>query len=216
MGGVLGASLCTSLGEGPMQQNERLLFVGDSITDQVGYVEAIRSQLPTDVEISRLGLSGGRARDLWTGVSICDRKPPYRDVLASFQPTVVFLFIGINDAWHEPATPLAEYSQTLAELVQASGAIVVLATPALLGERRVNPKDDLVEAYAARSRQVAQEQGIGLCDLRSIFRTELARCNRWNRKQGVFTTDGVHMNRRGSELIAKAAWTSIADALQVR
>jgi isoamyl acetate esterase len=199
-----------------MQQDERLLFVGDSITDQLGYVEKIRSQLPTHVEVSRLGLSGGRARDLWTGVSICDRKTPYRDILASFQPTVVFLFIGINDAWHEPATPLAEYGQTLTELVQAAGAIVVLATPALLGEKRVNPKDDLVEAYAARSRQVAEAQGIVLCDLRSIFRTELAYRNRWNRKQGVFTTDGVHMNKRGSELIANAALGSIAEALQVR
>jgi lysophospholipase L1-like esterase len=198
-----------------MQPDERLLFVGDSITDQGGYVERIRSQLPDSVAISRLGLSGGRARDLWTGVSICDRKPPYRDVLASFQPTVVFLFIGINDAWHEPATPLAEYAETLTALVQVA-AIVVLATPALLGEKRVNPKDDLVEAYAARSRQVAKEQGIVLCDLRSIFRAELAHRNRWNRKQGVFTTDGVHMNERGSELIANAALGSIAKALQVR
>jgi isoamyl acetate esterase len=198
-----------------MQPDERILFVGDSITDQLGYVEAIRSQLPDSVAISRLGLSGGRARDLWTGVSICDRKPPYPDVLASFQPTVVFLFIGINDAWHEPATPLAEYAETLTALVQVA-AIVVLATPALLGEKRVNPKDDLVEAYAARSRQVAEAQGIVLCDLRSIFRTELAHRNRWNRKQGVFTTDGVHMNRRGSELIADAALGSIAAALPVR
>jgi lysophospholipase L1-like esterase len=196
-----------------MQQCERLLCVGDSITDQGGYVERIRSQLPT-IEVSRLGLSGGRARDLWTGVSICDRKTPYRDVLASFQPTVVFLFIGINDAWHEPATPLAEYTHTLTELVQVAGAIVVLATPALLGEKRANPKDDLVEAYAARSRQVAEAEGIVLCDLRSIFRAELASRNPWNRKQGIFTTDGVHMNERGSELIANAAWRSIAEALK--
>jgi hypothetical protein len=77
-----------------MQLDERILFVGDSITDQGGYVEKIRSQLPQPVAISRLGLSGGRARDLWTGVSICDCKTPYRDVLAAFQPTVVFLFIG--------------------------------------------------------------------------------------------------------------------------
>jgi isoamyl acetate esterase len=198
-----------------MQQDERILFVGDSITDQGGYVEKIRSQLPQTVELSRLGLSGGRARDLWTGVSICDRKPPYRDVLASFQPTVVFLFIGINDAWHEPATPLVEYAETLRELVQVA-AIVVLATPALLGEKRVNPKDDLVEAYAARSRQIAEAEGIVLCDLRSMFRTSLTSRNRWNRKQGIFTTDGVHMNRRGSELIAKAAIGSITEALQVR
>jgi isoamyl acetate esterase len=198
-----------------MRQDERILFVGDSITDQGGYVEKIRAQLPNSMAISRLGLSGGRARDLWTGVSICDRKTPYRDVLASFQPTVVFLFIGINDAWHEPATPLVEYAQTLTELVQVA-AIVVLATPALLGEKRVNPKDDLVEAYAARSRQVAEAEGIVLCDLRSIFRTELTRHNRWNRKQGVFTTDGVHMNKRGSELIANAALGSIAEALEAR
>lgn len=197
-----------------MQMDGRLLCVGDSITDQGGYVEQIQSQLPM-MEVSRLGLSGGRARDLWTGVSICDRKTPYCDVLASFQPTVVFLLIGINDAWHEPATPLEEYAQTLRALVQAAGTIVVLATPALLGEKRVNPKDDLVEAYAAQSRQVAEAEGIVLCDLRSIFRTELAHRNRWNRKQGVFTTDGVHMNRRGSALIATAAGRSIAQALQV-
>jgi lysophospholipase L1-like esterase len=63
---------------------------------------------------------------------------------------------------------------------------------------------------------LAKAEGIVLCDLRSIFRRELAHRNRWNRKQGVFTTDGVHMNKQGSELIANAALASIAEALQIR
>jgi isoamyl acetate esterase len=200
----------------PWQQRDRLLFVGDSITDHGGYIERLQPQLPQDLALARLGLSGGRARDLWSGVSLCDRKTPYREVLATFQPTVIFLFIGINDAWHEPATPPEEYSQTLMDLIQAPEAIVILATPAVLGEKRVNPKDDLVEIYAARSRQIAKAAGIVLCDLRSIFRTELSHRNRWNRKQGVFTTDGVHMNDRGSKLIAQSALQSFQLALRSR
>ncbi len=198
----------------PWRNPERIVCIGDSITDAGGYVEQLRPYLPPNVNLTRHGLSGGRARDLWTGKSICAEGLPYRTILETAQPTILFLYIGINDAWHEPATPLDEYERTLTELVQAAMPTrVILATPALLGERRRNPKDGLVDGVAMRSRQVAQKQNITLCDLRSQCRDYLQGHNRWNRSRGILTTDGVHMNDRGNTIIATAALQSFAQAL---
>jgi isoamyl acetate esterase len=189
---------------------QHIAFVGDSITDQGGqpggYIDRLKQTLSDrPITISHYGLSGGRAADLWTGKSNWSKTTPYADILKTM-PTILVLYIGVNDIWHEPPTIAADFRSTLTELVsqaKQTGAIVILATPAVIGENlEDNPKNALLDRFSQIAQAVAADQQITLCNLRQAFVVELQRGNSNNRDRGIFTTDGVHMNDQGNQLIA--------------
>jgi len=99
--------------------------------------------------------------------------------------------------------------------IQATGAKVVLYTPSTIGEKTdgTNPLDPMLEEYAAISRKVAQETGVTLCDLRKAFIDTLKKRNPNNKKRGVLTRDGVHLNKAGNQFVADRASEAIAQAL---
>jgi acyl-CoA thioesterase I len=96
-----------------------IVFVGDSIThqggDSGGYVDLIKQSYP-DRTIAYYGLSGGRAADLWTGKCAWSQTKPYAEILKT-APKILVLYIGVNDIWHEPPTPLEVFRAHLIELV---------------------------------------------------------------------------------------------------
>ena len=89
-----------------------------------------------------------------------------RDVLAK-KPTLVVIYIGINDVWHgerDPSkgTPKDKYEAGLKEIIgkiHAAGARVVLCTPSVIGEKKhgTNSLDAKLDEYAAISRKVAKQ-----------------------------------------------------------
>ena len=230
--------------ESPLRFGDRIVFHGDSITAQSGNPEGFTTLLQRElalkrpelrVRVSAAGESGRRTMGLAPSL-------PY-DVLDQL-PSVVFIFIGVNDVWHrEPrfggkgSTP-EEYSAALrAEIdaIQQAGALPVLATPAVIGERtdgcndmrlamNTNPPttgdpmlaDAPLDQYAALSRAVAAEKGIALCDLRAAFVEYLKAHNPEQRFQGILTVDGVHLSAAGNRLVAEQAAQSIAAALRAR
>src|SRR5262249_15613934 len=134
-----------------------------------------------------------------------------KDVLAR-KPTLVVVYIGINDVWHgetDPAkgTPKDRYESGLKDVlsrIRAAGARAVLCTPSVIGEKEAgtNKLDARLDDYAAVSRAVAKESGARLCDLRKAFQDHLAKENREDRDRGVLTTDGVHLIAAGNKLVA--------------
>jgi lysophospholipase L1-like esterase len=191
--------------------NGVIVFFGDSITQEGdqpgGYVDLLRSRFrrpdgsgPT---VIGAGVSGNKVPDLEARLD--------RDVLQK-KPSVVVIYIGINDVWHFQlgigGTSKERYESGLRNLISrisAADAHVILCTPSVIGEKTngTNPLDAQLDAYAEISRKVAASTGAVLCDLRAAFLAELRQRNPENVPQGMLTRDGVHLNPAGNRFVAE-------------
>ena len=206
----------------PLAKGEVIAFFGDSITQggarPGGYcrliANAIEEKRPElGVKIVYAGISGHKVPDLQGRLE--------RDVLSK-KPTIVFIYIGINDVWHSTrgqGTSKDRFESGLRELIEkitATGAKVVLCTPSTIGEKTdgSNELDRMLEEYAAISRTVASDTGTRLCDLRKAFLDHLKEHNPNNEPRGILTGDGVHLNAAGNQFVAAQAAQAIAKALK--
>jgi lysophospholipase L1-like esterase len=196
-----------------LQKGDRVVFLGDSITQagagKGGYIPMMRATLAEKhkdlgVELIGAGISGNKVPDL--------QKRLERDVLSK-KPTVVVVYIGINDVWHGETDPSRgtskeKFDEGLRDVVgriKASGARVVLCTPTVIGEKKAggNKLDAQLDEYAGISRKVAADTGSKLCDLRKAFVDHLAKNNPDDKASGVLTSDRVHLNEAGNRLVAE-------------
>ncbi|MEO2024071.1 MAG: SGNH/GDSL hydrolase family protein, partial [Pirellulaceae bacterium] len=205
----------------PLGKGEVIAFFGDSITQggarPGGYCrligDAIAKQRPElGVQVIYAGISGHKVPNL--------QKRLDRDVLSK-KPTVVFIYIGINDVWHSTSgrgTPKDQFNAGLHDLIKkmkATGARVVLCTPSTIGEKTdgSNSLDTMLEQYSTISRQVARDTNSTLCDLRKAFLDHLKKHNPDNKARGILTGDGVHLNAAGNQFVAAQAAEALARAL---
>src|SRR3954471_6471877 len=124
----------------PLKKGERIVFLGDSITQagvgKTGYVTLIKNALSEKhkdlgIEVIGAGISGNKVPDL--------QKRLDKDVLSK-KPTLVVIYIGINDVWHgemKPprGTPKDKYEEGLKEVVgkiKDAGARVLVCTPTVI------------------------------------------------------------------------------------
>jgi lysophospholipase L1-like esterase len=196
----------------PLKKGDRIVFLGDSITQggagPKGYVTFIRTALQEKhpdlgIEVIGAGISGNKVPDLQRRLE--------KDVLAK-KPTIVVIYIGINDVWHgekDPAkgTSPENFEAGLKEVIgkcTAAGARVVLCTPSMIGEKSdgSNNLDAKLDQYSAISRKVAKELNIELCDLRQAFVDYLKEHNPQQKEAGILTTDRVHLNEAGNHFVA--------------
>lgn len=202
-----------------LKKGEKIVFLGDSITaggvGPKGYVTLIKKELAEkhkelDIEIIGAGISGNKVPDLQRRLD--------KDVLAK-KPTLVVIYIGINDVWHgekDPArgTSKEKYEAGLKEIIgkiKDAGGRVVLCTPTVIGEKKIgtNKLDEKLDEYAEISRKVAKETHVQLCDLRKAFVDHLGKHNTDDKEKGVLTTDRVHLNEAGNKLVAETILATI-------
>jgi lysophospholipase L1-like esterase len=201
-----------------LKKGDRIVFLGDSITagggGATGYITLIKNALEANakdlaVKTLNAGISGNKVPDLQRRLE--------KDVLSK-DPTIVFIYIGINDVWHwkkQPdgsmagGTPKDVYEAGLKDIIgkiKAAGARAILCTPSVIGEKAdgSNERDPMLEEYAAISRNVAKDCGVELLDLRKAFIDYEKANNKDNQPKGILTGDGVHLNKEGNKLVAEA------------
>ena len=202
-----------------LAKGDRVVFFGDSITQGAvgpkGYITVLGKLLAEkhpelSVELIGAGISGHKVPDLQKRID--------RDVLAK-KPTIVVIYIGINDVWHGQKDPargtLPEpYAAGLKEIIgklQKAGSRVLLCTPSVIGEKQdgANPLDAKLDQYAELSRQVAAETSVPVCDLRKAFVEYLKTNNPKNADRGILTGDGVHLNEAGNRFVAETMLESL-------
>jgi lysophospholipase L1-like esterase len=203
----------------PLKKGDKIVFLGDSITaggvGKNGYVTVIKNALnekhkDLNIETVGAGISGNKVPDLQRRLE--------KDVLAK-KPTIVVIYIGINDVWHgesDPArgTPKDKFEAGLKDIIgkiQASGARVVLCTPTVIGEKKPgsNKLDKLLDEYSEVSRGVAKDTKSVPCDLRKAFQDHITKHNEADKDQGILTTDRVHLNEAGNKLVAETILKAI-------
>jgi lysophospholipase L1-like esterase len=155
------------------------------------------------VEVFNAGISGNKVPDLQNRVE--------RDVISK-KPTIVFIYIGINDVWHgekDPArgTSPDRFESGLKEVIgkiRDAGATVILCTPTVIGEKKAgaNKLDAQLDQYADISRKLAKDLDLPLCDLRKAFVDHLQANNPDDQERGILTGDRVHLNEAGNQKVA--------------
>jgi len=217
---MTGLLLATGTASAELRKGDRVVFLGDSITQAGagpgGYVTLVREALDKDhkdlgIEVIGAGISGNKVPDL--------EKRLERDVLAK-KPTLVVIYIGINDVWHSQfgkGTPKDAYEQGLSNLIgniQKAGARVILCTATVIGEKTdgSNPLDKMLDEYCDISRSVAAKEKVQLLDLRKAFLDYLRKYNKGNMEQGVLTGDKVHLNAEGNKFVAAQMLSALTAA----
>ena len=193
-----------------LAKGSRIVFLGDSITEAGagpgGYVDLVKKKLEAmpdlGIEVIGAGISGNRVPDLEARLD--------RDVISK-KPTVVVIYIGINDVWHSQngkGTPKDKFEAGLKSLVERldkAGAKTVLCTASVIGEKTdgTNSLDKMLDEYCDVSRKVAREKKLPMIDLRKAFLKQLHKSNFANVENNVLTTDGVHLNANGNAFVAE-------------
>jgi lysophospholipase L1-like esterase len=190
--------------------NEKLLFIGDSITDcgrfdpgyaplGAGYVREfwglVSARLPhRRLSVVNKGISGNTTRDL---------KARWEEDVIKEEPDWMFLMIGINDVWRyfdgypDQHVPLAEFEAIYNELVKPVEGGIVLMSPFLI---EPNPKDPfrvMVDGYRAVVKQIAEREHCWYVDLQAAFDEGLK-----SQPIEYWGPDRVHPTEIGHKLIA--------------
>lgn len=201
----------------PLKKGETIVFLGDSITQggvgPKGYVTVIKNILAEkhkdlDIKVIGAGISGNKVPDLQRRLT--------KDVLDK-KPTLVVIYIGINDVWHgekdpKKGTSPENFEAGLTDIIgkiKDKGARVVLCTPSVIGEKKSNPLDSKLDEYSEISRKVAKKESVQLCDLRKAFVDHLAKANADDKDRGILTSDRVHLNEAGNKFVAQTILATI-------
>jgi isoamyl acetate esterase len=200
------------------QKKTKIIFFGDSITQAGvqpgGYITRIDS-------MSRIGSSSGQYEFIGAGISGNKVYDLYlrmeEDVLAK-NPDVVVIYVGVNDVWHKAssgtgtdADKFEKFYGAIINKLKAKNIKVILCTPAAIGERTdfSNQQDGDLNNYSNIIRGIASKNNLALVDLRKSFLNYNLKNNKENKESGILTTDRVHLNAVGNQLVADEMWRVI-------
>jgi isoamyl acetate esterase len=193
------------------QKKQRVIFFGDSITqagvNPGGYITRMtdalnKKGLASQYELIGAGIGGNKIYDLYLRMD--------SDVLAK-NPDIVVIWVGVNDVWHKASygtgtdpDKFEKFYTAVIKKLQAKNIRVFLTTPAAIGERTdfSNQQDGDLNFYANSIRKLAMANNCGLIDLRKTFLEYNLKNNPENKESGILTTDRVHLNEAGNQLVA--------------
>jgi len=209
----------------PFKANQKLLFIGDSITDcgrehpvgqrlesslGAGYVSFVDSILGAaapeiPVRVLNTGISGNRVTDL---------EARWQTDVLDLEPNWLSVMIGINDVWRqfdaEPGADQVEpeqyesvYRGLLAKTrPQLDG--LVLMTPYFLETNREDPMRVRMDAYGAITKKLAAEFDAICVDTQAAFDHYLA-----HQPTQSLCADRVHPNGVGHMILARSFLSAV-------
>ena len=200
------------------QKKSRVIFFGDSITElgvrPGGYVRKIDSLCNLEnksdqFEFIGAGISGNKVYDLYLRME---------DDVLNKNPDVVVIYIGVNDVWHKSRTGTGtdpdrfeRFYNAILKKLKDKNIKAILCTPATIGEKKgfVNQQDGDLNSYSNMIRDIARKNNLPLVDLRKLFVDYDLNNNPDDKDRGILTTDGVHLNPAGNQLVAAQIWRTI-------
>ena len=194
------------------QTKKRVVFFGDSITQAGvgagGYITKLRQllqekKIATNYELIGAGIGGNKIYDLYLRMD--------EHVLAQ-KPDAVVVWVGVNDVWHKRThgtgtdpDKFERFYNAVIKKLKAANATVFICTPAAIGEKTdfTNDLDGDLNKYAQIIRNIAKNNNCSLIDLRQAFLDYNLTHNKENKELGILTTDRVHLNEKGNQLVAE-------------
>lgn len=179
---------------------QRIVFLGDSITDGNSYPLLIRQALAEAGRPVPVCVNAGIGGDTAAGML----KRLDRDVFPR-RPSLVTLSAGINDVLHK--VPDADYERdvtAIAERMKSAKVPLVILTTSILGPKHTEADQHLAR-YNAILRQVAQKYDCPLADVNHLMHDARAA------GKELLEDDQVHPNYEGHRLIARAVLDALGD-----
>ncbi|MEO7263591.1 MAG: GDSL-type esterase/lipase family protein [Ferruginibacter sp.] len=202
-----------------LQKKKKIVFFGDSITELAvmpgGFIVKMdsmlqKNNLQNNYELIGAGVSSNKVYDLYLRLE---------DDVLNKNPDVVVIFIGVNDVWHKrlmgtgtDADKFERFYNAILKKLSDKNIKAILCTPASIGEKTDNSNDLDAELnkYCDIVRSIAAKNNLPLIDLRNIFIEYNLKNNPGNYIKGILTTDGVHLNNKGNQLVADEMWKAIS------
>lgn len=218
--------------EAPAVAGQRVLFLGDSITQDGRYVSFLEYYLHAagkSCDLVSIGLSSETVSGLTEASSPYPRPCILERVdraLKAVKPTIVFACYGMNDGIYHPSSPerLAAFTDGLRQFiakVRNSGAQLVLLTPPVFDPLPLAGKtvpatapefgygkifyvgyDDVLAEFA-RTEVALKVDGVTVIDLHTPMAAALA-AHRAKDPAFTFAKDGVHPGDLGHLVMAQA------------
>jgi lysophospholipase L1-like esterase len=200
------------------QKKNRVIFFGDSITQagvqSGGYITRIDSMCKlenksAEFEFIGAGIGGNKVYDLYLRMD--------SDVLMK-NPDIVIIYIGVNDVWHKATSgtgtdpdKFERFYNAIIRKFKEINIKIILCTPATIGEKIdfSNQQDGDMNQYSNIIRGIAAKNNLPLVDLRKAFLDYNLKNNPENKDRGILTTDRVHLNAKGNQLVADEMWKAI-------
>jgi lysophospholipase L1-like esterase len=171
----------------------------------------LKQQGITDYDLVGAGISGNKVADLYARL--------IKDVITQ-SPRIVVIWIGVNDIWHKyshgTGTEATVFEKTYRDIVKQlleDKIKLLLVTPAVIGEKidHIDYVDDELDQYAAIIKNIAADNELAVCDMRTLFQQYEINNNLLNANKGVLTTDGIHLNSAGNTFAAGEIWKVLKD-----
>ncbi len=209
-----------------LNKGQKLLFIGDSITDCErakpageglfhalgrGYVSFVDALLQTvypelGIRVVNTGISGNNVVDLqgrWQE-DVLDRRPDWLSIM-----------IGTNDVWRQYDAPFQkewhvypeQYEATLRELVEQSKpqiSNIVLMTPFYLESNKQDKMRKTMDEYGAIVRKVAEQTQVRFVDTQAAFDVVLEELY-----AATLAWDRVHPSAAGHMVLARTFLNSV-------
>jgi lysophospholipase L1-like esterase len=195
---------------------QRLLFIGDSITDcgraqpvgtgnglGGGYVSLVNSLITTVYPERRiLVLNTGTS-----GNTVLDLKARWKRDVLDLKPDWLSIMIGINDVWRqfdcalEPDNHVQPdvYEKTLRALVDATRVKgLVLVSPYYIEDNRSDDMRKRMDQYGAIVAKIAKQEGAIFVDTQAAFNAVLKHL-----PSELFAWDRVHPGAAGHMILAR-------------
>ncbi len=200
------------------QQKKKVIFFGDSITQAGvkpgGYIVKVGEMAAKDgkgeqFDFIGAGIGGNKIYDLFLRMD---------DDVMSKNPDMVIIYIGVNDVWHKRTygtgtdpDKFEKFYTAIINKLKVKNIKIILCTPAAIGERTdfSNELDGDLNSYSTIIRTLAAKNNLPLIDLRKAFLDYNLKSNKENKESGILTTDRVHLNEAGNQLVAEEMWKAI-------
>jgi lysophospholipase L1-like esterase len=193
----------TRAGALPVKDNDKIAFLGDSITQAGarpgGYVSLVMAGLKANgvkAEMIPAGISGHKSNQMLARLE--------KDVLAK-KPDWMTLSCGVNDVWHgAKGVTLEDYKKNITEIVekcQAAQVKLMILTATMIKEDPTTAENQKLAGYNEFLRGLAKEKNCLLADLNADMQAAVAKKDP-ARKGNLLTSDGVHMNSAGNRMMA--------------
>lgn len=204
-----------------LKQNQKLLFIGDSITDcervkpegeglfnalgkgYVSYIDGLLQAVYPElgIRVVNKGISGNTVRDL---------KNRWQEDVLEQKPDCLVIMIGINDVWRQFDTPfikeghvyLDEYGDTLRKLVTETKAHVndiVLMTPFYIENNEQDHMRHMMDQYGLVVKAVAEETNSLFVNTQEAFQVVLKELY-----PAALAWDRVHPSAAGHMVLTRA------------